>query len=304
MRLKLFCAPRINQAIAKMRAELGDDALILSTRQVGGGVEITAAIPDETDLVPVPRAVPTAPAPAADHLVWHGIPPPLAARLRQSGDLSAMLAKILSFVPLPLTATDGPVLLAGPPGAGKTLTIARLATQLVRAGCPPYVITTDANRAGAAEDLSAYTHVLGLSLVVAPTPDLLRRALARRPANAPALIDTAGADGFCTTSTAGLADLATAAAAHMVLALPAGIDAMEAADLADAYAACGAAHLLPTRLDLARRIGCIVTAAIAGNLPLCLAGTSPSAASGLTPITAQTLAARLGRGPTPLPECS
>ncbi len=51
MRLKLYRAPGIADAMARVRAELGEDALILGTRRVGGGVEVTAAL-QEDDTVP------------------------------------------------------------------------------------------------------------------------------------------------------------------------------------------------------------------------------------------------------------
>ena len=46
MRLKLFRAPTVAQAMARVRAELGAEAMILGTRRVADGVEITAALDD------------------------------------------------------------------------------------------------------------------------------------------------------------------------------------------------------------------------------------------------------------------
>ena len=43
MRLKLYRAPTVAAAMAQVREELGADALILATRRVAGGVELTAA---------------------------------------------------------------------------------------------------------------------------------------------------------------------------------------------------------------------------------------------------------------------
>lgn len=80
------------------------------------------------------------------------------------------------------------------------------------------------------------------------------------------------------------------------MVLPAGLDAGEAADLAGAYAACGARLLAATRLDLARRIGGVLAAAGAG-LALAEAGIGPGAADGLVPMTPDLLATRLMRVP-------
>src|ERR1700744_400893 len=101
MRLKLFRAPHIAQAMARVRAELGGDALILSTRRVADGVEVTAAVEAEEMAAPEP------PDPALGAaLHYHGLPVGFAP-------------SSLAFAALPL---DMPLLFVGPPGAGKTLT--------------------------------------------------------------------------------------------------------------------------------------------------------------------------------------
>ena len=46
MRLKLYQATSPQAAMALIRAELGDEALILSTRKIAGGVEIAVARED------------------------------------------------------------------------------------------------------------------------------------------------------------------------------------------------------------------------------------------------------------------
>jgi flagellar biosynthesis protein FlhF len=143
MRLKLFRAPTVNAAITLVRRELGADALILSTRRVQDGVEVTAAL--EGDTAPPPALPAPAAPPTPSRLAWHGVPPELQARL-DAGPLEDMLAAALRFGMLPLGVGAPPLLVTGPPGAGKTLTIARLATRLTLAGCPPLVVTADGRR--------------------------------------------------------------------------------------------------------------------------------------------------------------
>jgi flagellar biosynthesis protein FlhF len=226
-------------------------------------------------------------------LDFHGVPVALHDSLLQ-GELAAALAKALPFGTLPLG--QAPLLLVGPPGAGKTLTVARLATRLVMAGILPMVITADGKRAGATEQLAAFTRLLGVSLIVAGHPVTLGRALARRPNTAPVLIDSPGCDPFDPVQADEVQALAATAAAAMVLVLPAGLDPAEAADQARAFAALGARLLVATRLDMARRLGGILAAAGTG-LALTEAGIGPGAADGLLPITPAWLAARLMTGP-------
>lgn len=300
MRLKLFRADSMAEAMSQVRATLGADALILASRRVGGGVEITAALdPDaQAPAAVTPAAAPaTPPAVQADAAVraaleYHGVPADLRANLLD-GALEQTLARDLRFARLHLDPGAPPLLLAGPPGAGKTLTLARLATRLVIGGALPMVITTDGQRAGACEQLAAFTTLLGLELIIAAHPVALARALARRTHATPVLIDTPGLDPSDPAQHEELAGLAATAGATVALALPAGMDTAEAADLAADYANAGASLLIATRLDVCRRLGGILAAAAAGPLALSEAGIGPGAADGLTPLTPAVLATRL-----------
>jgi flagellar biosynthesis protein FlhF len=295
MRLKLFRAPRMAEAMARVRAELGEDALILSSRQVGDGVEVTAALEPEDEAPPLaltPGLKPAVDAPLRAALKYHGVPSALHGTLGR-GDLATALDAVCAFVPLPLAAGDPPLLLVGPPGAGKTLTTAKLATRLVMSGVMPSVITADGCRAGATEQLGAFTRLLKLDLVVADHPVSLARALSRLPRTAPVLIDAPGLDPFDPVQATELRTFAAVAGATSVLVLQAGLDPAEAADLARAYAELGATLMIATKLDLARRLGSVLSAATAGRLALTEAGVGPGVADGLIRLTQDELATRL-----------
>jgi flagellar biosynthesis protein FlhF len=163
------------------------------------------------------------------------------------------------------------------------------------------VITADGRRAGAAEELAAYTRLLGIGLVVASTPQTLLRALSQRGPGTTVLIDTAGINPFADAELLELKSLVDAAAAAAVLVMPAGQDFAEASEQAQAFTPIGTRHLLPTRLDLTRRIGSILGAASAADLILTEAGTGAGASDGLTPLTPDFLAGRLGQGPPAAP---
>jgi flagellar biosynthesis protein FlhF len=288
MRLKLFRAAGMAEAMALVRADLGPDALILNTKTIPGGIEITAAL--ESEQAPPPRTDPA----RLTGLTWHGVPRELHPALAH-GDLETALAIALRFDDLALQAHAPPLLLAGSPGAGKTLTTVRLATRLVMQGIAPMVITTDGKRAGATEQLAAFTRLLGVPLLVASHPVSLARAMLQRVDGAPVLIDTAGADPREPAQAEELCGLAATVGANPVLVLPAGLDPAEAAELALAHAACGATALIITRLDLSRRMGGVIAAAAASRLPLAEAGIGDGAADGLVPFTPALLAARLSR---------
>jgi flagellar biosynthesis protein FlhF len=315
VRLKLFRAASMAEAMRHVRTELGADAMILSSRRVADGVEITAGLeagdappplarPAAAPPAPAPRAAvpapPPPPSPQAAALAFHGASAALRRRLG-GGPLPFAVAAALRFGPLPLGPGEAPLLLAGPPGAGKTLSVVRLATRLVMAGTKPLVVTTDGQRAGATEQLAAFTRVLGLKLLVASTPAALQRALAHREEGAPVLVDSPGGDPFDPAHAEALAGLAGAVGARMALVLPAGL---EAGEIAAAHVALGANLLLATKLDAARRIGSVLAAAEAG-CALAEAGIGAGAADGMVPFTPDLLARRLMQAPAaahPAPE--
>ena len=315
MQIRIFRAATLAGAMAQVRDELGLDALILTTSNQGGVVEVTAALDpeDEPDL-PVPlrggllldSPVQQEPAPAGpvsapsqssdllrDTLGRHGLPPSLLAALRQ-GPLEAGCSRLFRFTRLPLDADAPPLLLAGPPGAGKTLTVAKLAARLVMEGHRPLVITADEQRAGAVEQLAAFTRLLGLTLIAAGRPEMLERALQRRETLSPVLIDAPGLDLLDPTQGEQLACLLSASGARVALALPAGLDPLEAADIGIAHAARGADLLVATRLDRNGRPGGLLAAAQAADLALTEAGTGPGIADGLSQLTPVSVATRLG----------
>lgn len=207
----------------------------------------------------------------------------LAGRRRSADEITLLatgLRRTLLFGRLPAPPQTR-LMLIGPPAAGKTTMMAKLAAR-IRAPVPT-VFTTDADRPGGLEQLAEPLSVLGIDA----TPLGLDGAdLPECPG--PVLVDTGGTDadqGF-----APLGKLAQALAVEPVLVLPATIDPQEAGQFAQAALAIGVTKLLISRLDLARRLGGPLAAARCG---LALAGVSvtPHFAFGLKP-TGPTLLAR------------
>ncbi len=326
MRIRIFRASTLAAAMAQIRAELGPEALILSDRVRDGFVEVTAALevndppelrapaqprPAVEDLEPFvrpsrdrPHAPRDAPQPASagpiapsfqqTTLAWHGLPPALIDLLTAAPMQQACI-RTFRYVPLPVGAEDDPLLFAGPPGGGKTLTVARLATRMVMAGQQPMVITADGKRAGAIEQLAAFTRLLDLTLVAAGTPQMLSRALARRAPGQPALIDAPGLELEDPAQAETLRGMLASSGAAMALVLPCGLDPEEAQEIARAHAALGARTLVATRTDPSRRLGGVLCAAAAAKLALSEAGIGSDAADGLVALTPAFLVERLQR---------
>ena len=186
-----------------------------------------------------------------------------------------------------------PLLLAGPPGSGKTLTIAKLAARAVMAGQDVHILTTDTMNAGGIERLATFARALQVGLGVAQRAAELPKLLDEAKPDALILIDTPAANPFIPNDLGPIAEAIVAVGADACLALPVGTDASEAADIASVFGTVGCVRLIATRIDAARRLGSIFAAAAAAELTIAEAGVAPLAADGLTPMTPRFLAERL-----------
>jgi flagellar biosynthesis protein FlhF len=319
MRMKLFCADSMPQAIKMVRAELGENAIIISSQKGdnGRGVRVTAAVdgydePEEA-LPPVDQPLDAIES-IADALDRHGTPGVLAERLLKAASplaekllraasalavdapimtMAAALDSLYGFAPLPERDMRRPVALIGPPGSGKTVTVAKLAARAVLANRPVKVITTDTMRAGGVDQLAAFTRILDLDLQTALDPDSLVDALtAARLAGDDGLIliDTGGTNPFDAAEVEELRAMLTVADLDITLVLPAGYDCEEAAETAKVFGGIGARRLLITRLDAARRLGSVLVAADVARLKFCDLSMTPHVADGLRPLNPVSLA--------------
>ena len=306
MRLKTVVAADPKAALDEIRTSLGRDAVIVASQPLKDGrVRVTAAVDDEDpDLERVLEAPPpTAEAgwfrALADH---HTIPATLHARLGPmtasptESDPVALLGRALNatlhFAP-PGGADPPGVLLSGPPGAGKTLTLAKLAARATLAGRRVRVVSTDVERAGGLEPLRALLAPLDLApLAVSDAGSLDRPS---RKGTDLTLIDTPAVNPYRAADIAHLSRLIERTALPPVLVLPAGYDPGDAAEIAGTYASLGSERLVATKLDVARRFGGLLAAADAG-LALADAGIGPTVGQGLRPLTAHGLARLLLHG--------
>lgn len=306
MRLKTFVGRDTSQAMARLRAHLGDDAVIVAThQQKDGSVRITGAV--ENDDLDVGALLTPAPTSACDQRLaamatYHELPEDLGRRLCATqggaGDvdpvavLSHALHEQFRFAPLPVP-TDRPLLLTGPPGGGKTASVAKLAARAVLEGRQVAVVTADTARAGGLEQLSALLAPLGLSPQPASRPPELKKILAEIAADT-VLIDSPGLNPFKPADIGTLTALIEASAAEPLLVLAAGLGAADCTEIGHTYAALGSRRLLVTKLDAARRLGGVLAAADAG-LAFCDAGIGPTIGQGLSPLSAGGLARLLLR---------
>jgi len=303
MRLRNFTAPSIQEAMALVRQELGPDAIIVSTEDDPEGARVTAALdlaePGTGTALPVVDVTDR----LSEALAAGGVPGPLAERLLIASlsfdaddeltALSGALAATFSFAPVPEQGRARPLLMVGPPGAGKTMTVAKLAARAVLGGRPVRVIAADTVRAGAIEQLAAVARILGISLVTAESAGRLALAVSAAAPEELVLIDGFGINPYNAADRRELEALMAAGNAEPMLVVAAGGDAVDTVEIARIFRDLGASRMIVTRLDLTNRLGSVLAAAEGAKLAFAEAGTAPEIAEGLVPFNPVTLARRL-----------
>ncbi len=232
MHVKRVYQPTVREALAEVRAQLGPDALVLSTELVAAPgwrgwmgrrmVRLTAAAErpasggtaavSDLDAMSAPRTPVTprrhrssddsARAGVVARLMAAGMDPALAtsvaARMTDAecrGGSDKVLRRALSAELEPLAGAPADYerceVFIGPPGVGKTTTIAKIAAQArVRHRRALNLVSADGFRAGAIEQLRGYAEIMAVPFRVARTTAELEEALAH--ARNPILVDTPG----------------------------------------------------------------------------------------------------------------
>lgn len=292
MYLKRYRRSTVREALAAVKGELGPDALVLSTELVAASgwrgvvgardVQITAAVDrrvSEDRPAPSPARSPEPPVDGLTaRLVAAGVDRRLAeavvaavpsgerrhvsdARLRDllAGELSGVVAEDDGFARVEV--------FVGPPGVGKTTTIAKLvARERAGNGRSLGMVAADGFRAGAVEQLRAYAHIIGAPFKVARTPGDLDRVLAQ--GRQPMLVDTAGRS----PNDAAVADLLEVirrrrgVRTHLVMA--ADTSAASARRIFDTYESAQPERLVITKLDEADTMMPLLSIARERRLPV------------------------------------
>ena len=311
MRLKSFIAASVPEAMQLVRAQLGPDAVVLSTQEDGasGKIRITAALED-TPIDELALAGADEELRSIDDLSellhHHRIPVGLLDRLLGAaghlsvgdglGALAGALDAVLTFTAPSDIGAGRPIMLIGPPGAGKTATAAKLCALARLAGRDSHLITMDGAKAGGLAQITTFAKALDAQLDQAADGAALAALLEAGSGDRLVVIDTMGCNPLDEAERHSLATTAAAVRADLALVLPAGGDVLEAAESAVAFAEAGAGILIPTKLDTTRRLGSVLSAGFAGRLALVAAGISPGIADGLAPLHPMALARLLLAG--------
>jgi|SRR6185436_7662738 len=287
MYLKKFRKPTVREALQAARAEMGADALVLSTELVSAGgwrgwlgareVQMTAGAERE-----VPREKTSRPAvterrradtdPARDGVVARllacGLSESLAEAVAGSlapgecrGATLSTLRRGVASLLADLTSTDDKYarveVFVGPPGVGKTTTIAKIAAQeRARRGQALTMVAADAFRAGAVEQLRVYADVIGAPFRIARTAEELDKAL--DGGRQTMLVDTAGRSASDPAVREVLRLLGRRKGIRTHLVLAADTSPASAKRILDAYQDARPERLVVTKLDEAETLSPLV----------------------------------------------
>lgn len=319
MKLKSYFSGTVEAAMELARKELGEDALLVHARPATpetrylGSYEVVFGVGAPQPAAPAEGTnLPTAAAQPADRLSRD------VAELKQQIErlatlVSAPVAKQPALAAPPdaramcrVDATLGRpganravVALVGPPGSGKTTTLAKLAAQYGLA-CrrPPQIITADVYRIAAADQLRALAAILGIGCEVVETPVALAQALEECRTKEMVLIDTPGLSFREMDDGADLARLLRSdpeVDTHMVL--PASMKPSDMSRFLDRYAVFEPKKIIFTRIDETAEYAGLIQEAAARDLPVSFLATGQQIPDDLEEATDHRLAALLGETP-------
>jgi flagellar biosynthesis protein FlhF len=183
----------------------------------------------------------------------------------------ALLVKQLPIGVDTTPVTGGITALVGPTGAGKTTTIAKLAARwCLRHGSKDLaLVSTDAYRIGAREQLMTYARILDVPMYPANSAKELGRLLVRLSSKKLVLIDTAGMGPRDVRLTEQLAALKLGAAkAKVLLTLPAQGEGHALDEIVQAFKRVSPEGCILTKVDEAASLGGVLSATIRHKLKI------------------------------------
>jgi flagellar biosynthesis protein FlhF len=211
--------------------------------------------------------------------------------------LGALLAERIRFIPK--LGAGGPgrsvVALVGPPGAGKTSTLVKLAMKYgLAAGRPVRFVSTDTYRLGGSDLLGRYARWMGVQLDLPPSMEALEQSFGSGDRNELLLIDTPGysvANAAASLPLAGLFSQRAGVDVHLVL--PAYASGPDLLSMVARFKPFLPSKVLFTGIDMAGSVAPALAAALTSELPVSFLGTGDQVPEDLEEAASARLAGHL-----------
>ncbi len=293
MLLKRIEAKTLPEAIDRVRAECGADALVVETRPTRDGYLVVASKPeaqparrDQAGSTSFLSKWTKGFRPLADKAADFGLSKTILqaverallgtrVELSQPGDpalpnlASRVLAALVHHEPR-VEGEDGfkTIALVGPTGVGKTTTLAKLAARAKDRGERVAIVTLDTYRMAAVEQLRSFAELLDVPFSVALSTTDVRRAVKEHEHFDRVFIDTAGRSPRSHESLPKMQSTLRAAGAHSLLCMAAGTRARDSEVVLRAYEPLGVDAVCLTKWDETVAPGEALAAVVEQGLPL------------------------------------
>jgi flagellar biosynthesis protein FlhF len=190
------------------------------------------------------------------------------------------------------------VAVVGPPGAGKTTALVKIAARhSIASRRPSLIISADTQRVAASEPLRSYAAILGAAFVAVDSVRGLKQTIEEHPGKEWIWIDTPGWSGADSSDAAPLMEfLASQPLIDTHLVLPASMRTADLTEATNRFLPARPSKLLFTRLDETRVYGPMLNESARTGLPLSFYSAGPQIPDDIAPADASELANWIVRG--------